>query len=222
MQGKVRKIQRDAVNTEFARDRRNPQPTYASLAAVIGAIHDALSESGVVVTHRFARVMMPTIDNEGQATHVPCIRTTCTILAPLGGELSASVDVPCVRRTKFGLQDNAHTTGAACTYGRRYTLTAVLGLAEADDDGNELADAPGAQQAQPRPDGNAQQRPEAVFWAICQRLGGVSKAWAALEDAGEEMQPIGSVADAEQALQDAGPKAVARWTQILRNNEVAR
>jgi len=40
---------------------------------------------------------------------------------------------------------DAHGIGAATTYGRRYLLSAMVGIAQADDDGN------GATQRAPRP-----------------------------------------------------------------------
>jgi hypothetical protein len=38
----------------------------------------------------------------------------------------------------LGAKRDAHAIGAACTYGRRYGLAAMVGIAQKDDDGNTL------------------------------------------------------------------------------------
>ena len=41
-------------------------------------------------------------------------------------------------RMALGQKRDAHAIGAACTYGRRYGLAAMVGIAQKDDDGNSL------------------------------------------------------------------------------------
>ena len=41
-------------------------------------------------------------------------------------------------RMALGAKRDAHAIGAACTYGRRYGLAAMVGIAQKDDDGNSL------------------------------------------------------------------------------------
>ena len=37
----------------------------------------------------------------------------------------------------IGGKKDAHAVGSACTYGRRYGLSAMVGIAQYDDDGNK-------------------------------------------------------------------------------------
>ena len=39
-------------------------------------------------------------------------------------------------RMPIGGKKDAHAIGSACTYGRRYGLSAISGVAQYDDDGN--------------------------------------------------------------------------------------
>ena len=49
-------------------------------------------------------------------------------------------------RMPIGGKKDAHAIGAACTYGRRYGLSALIGVAQHDDDGNAAVTSKGLSQ----------------------------------------------------------------------------
>lgn len=97
---------------------------YADLATVIAATQKALAENGLVV------IQLP--NTEGQ------ILRLITMLAHSSGQWIANeFCLPATMRDRF----DAQAIGSALTYGRRYALQAILGVAaDVDDDGNGAAD----------------------------------------------------------------------------------
>ena len=56
---------------------------------------------------------------------------TTTLLHESGQWIRSEVRMP------IGGKKDAHAVGSACTYGRRYGLSAMVGIAQYDDDGNK-------------------------------------------------------------------------------------
>ena len=59
---------------------------------------------------------------------------TTTLLHESGQWIKTEIRMP------IGGKKDAHAIGAACTYGRRYGLSALTGVAQYDDDGNAAVD----------------------------------------------------------------------------------
>ena len=103
-----------------AKDSENPffKSKYADLASVREACQAALSKNGLAVI----QTTMPT--NENGAIPIE------TMLAHASGEwISGTLNV-------LPKADDPQSMGSAITYGRRYALAAMVGVAPEDDDGN--------------------------------------------------------------------------------------
>lgn len=109
-----------------AKDRTNPafKARYADLASVIDASRDALAANGLAV-------LQPVTIADG-VVHVG------TRIVHASGEWAECV-------VSIVLADQrAHAIGSAITYGRRYGLSAMVGVAPDDDDGNVASGSGGA------------------------------------------------------------------------------
>lgn len=98
------------------KDQTNPHfgKTYATLASVWEACHGALNDQGIAI------IQTVTSNESGVAVE--------TMLAHCSGEWVAdTLTVPVARKDAQGY-------GSAITYGRRYSLSAIAGVAPADDD----------------------------------------------------------------------------------------
>lgn len=91
------------------------QRTYADLASVWEAVREPLTKNGLSI------VQFPRTAGEG-------VEIETTILHTSGQFMSDVLWVPCSKNDAQGL-------GSAITYGRRYALMAVTGIAPVDDDG---------------------------------------------------------------------------------------
>lgn len=100
---------KDAVNPHF-------KSSYADLASIIEACRKPLAENGLAV----AQVV--TTDPKGV--------TVTTRLLHVSGEC---IEAPCWMPVA---QQTPQAYGSAITYGRRYSLAAMVGVAAEDDDGN--------------------------------------------------------------------------------------
>ena len=142
---------RAAMKSTVTRDARANYGKYATLAAVMEAISPALTDNGLALVQEAEL-------GDGAVT-------ICTALVHESGEVIefAPLTMPVTQRTP-------QAVGSAITYGRRYQLTAVFGLAPDDDDGAEASKTP--QTPQERTNGrttsnhttqrkNAAQRPAA-------------------------------------------------------------
>ena len=102
---------------------KNPfyNSNYADLYTVIEACMPALNKNGlsVIQGNRFC-----TVTNG--------FYVTTMVLHASGQWIKSEV------RMALGQKRDAHAIGAACTYGRRYGLAAMTGIAQHDDDGNAL------------------------------------------------------------------------------------
>ncbi|WP_020695291.1 ERF family protein [Reyranella massiliensis] len=104
------------------KDSNNPhfKTKYADLSSVWEAVRKPLTDNGLSI------VQFPRTVNNG-------VEIETTLLHTSGEYMSDVLWMPCT-------QMNAHGVGSAITYGRRYALMAVAGVApEEDDDGNGAA-----------------------------------------------------------------------------------
>ena len=97
--------------------------SYADLHTVIQSSLPALTAHGlsVVQGNRFC-------------TSTNGFYVTTTLLHESGQWIKTEIRMP------IGGKKDAHAIGAACTYGRRYGLSALTGVAQYDDDGNAAVD----------------------------------------------------------------------------------
>ena len=115
-----------------AKDSNNPhfKSKYADLASVRAAVHGPFSSNGL------AYVQLPRFD--GDMVHVE----TVLMHAESGEFIGDTVSIPV-------MQKSAHGVGSAITYGRRFGLMAISGVApEEDDDGNAASERPAQQPRQ--------------------------------------------------------------------------
>ena len=111
-QGDIRGAMKDASNPHF----RN---SYATLASVWDAIRAPLSRNGLAVVQ-----LVSSSENE--------IRVETILMHSSGEFISEVLPVPASKHDAQGY-------GSAITYGRRYGLQAIAGVAPEDDDGNAAA-----------------------------------------------------------------------------------
>ena len=112
------KAQAELRNPVF--DGKNPHfnSKYASLAQVRDTITPTLAKHGLSV------VQLPTNDESGRA----CVETV--LMHSSGQWLASTLTVPTAKQ-------DAHGTGSAITYARRYALMAIVNVVgDEDDDGN--------------------------------------------------------------------------------------
>lgn len=115
-QGEMKGAIRDSTNPFF-------RSKYADLASVVEAIREAFSNNGLSYTQRIE----PTDKNE--------VRVETIILHSSGEWISCGVlNLPVSKNDAQGF-------GSAITYARRYGLSAAVGIAPEDDDGNAAAKA---------------------------------------------------------------------------------
>jgi hypothetical protein len=100
------------------KDKSNPafRSKYADLGAVWDAVRDPLSKNGLAI------VQFPRRTATGVAVKTMLLHTS-------GQWISGEMEVPCAKQ-------DAHGVGSATTYARRFSLSAVVGVAPVDDDGN--------------------------------------------------------------------------------------
>lgn len=116
-----------AAKREFApllKDKTNPafRSKYADLGACIDAVEAALLKQDIAVFHETSE------DQTG-------ITVECVLLHASGEMIrGGKLHVPAAKQDPQGY-------GSALTYARRYSLTAICGIAPEDDDGNAAAKA---------------------------------------------------------------------------------
>jgi hypothetical protein len=108
-QGEIEGAKKDSTNPHF-------KSKYADLASARDAVQGPLSKNGL------ALIQWPRTVNNGVEIE--------TWLGHASGQyMSGTLCMPCSKM-------DAHGVGSAITYGRRYALMAVTGVAPEDDDGN--------------------------------------------------------------------------------------
>jgi hypothetical protein len=112
MQGEVENATKGSLNPHF-------KSKYADLAEVLNTVRPVLAANGLSV------IQSPSFD--GGICHV-----TTTIAHSGGGYVSGTMSCVPAKQDGQGI-------GAATTYLRRYSLAAVCGVAQEDDDGNAAA-----------------------------------------------------------------------------------
>lgn len=129
-----------AAMDNVVKDSANPhfKSRFASLAAVRDVVIPALAEQGIAV------VQMPGNDSEGRVT-------IQTVLLHESGSLDCGT-VATTATVRGG--NEAQALGSAVSYLRRYSLAAICGVAQEDDDGNASGPSgrsQGRSQGRPRP-----------------------------------------------------------------------
>jgi len=102
------------------KDSTNPffNSGYATLSAVLKTVLPALNKHGLSI-----------VQGTRYCTYTNGFYVTATLMHSSGQWTRSEIRMP------IGKKD-AHGVGAATTYGRRYLLSAICGVAEQDDDGN--------------------------------------------------------------------------------------
>lgn len=125
-QAEIRPIVKDSTNPAF-------RSKYTSLDAIMEVVRPVLAKNGLIVVQS----VLDTIDGE----HSTSIMVESRVIHSSGEWIAGVVQVPVMQQTSHGF-------GSALSYGRRYSLSALLSLAsDEDDDGNGAAQ---PQQARPQ------------------------------------------------------------------------
>jgi hypothetical protein len=112
VQGKMSHAVKDSANPFF-------KSKYADLESVWGACRDLLSAHGIAI------MQFPGLYSELDKS-----MSLTTVISHKSGEwMSQEMSVPVTKA-------DAQGSGSAITYMRRYALAAVVGVVQADDDGN--------------------------------------------------------------------------------------
>jgi hypothetical protein len=125
-QAEIKPIVKDSTNPAF-------RSKYTSLDAIMEVVRPVMAKHGLFVVQS----VLDTIDGE----HSTSITVESRIIHSSGEWIAGVVQVPVMQQTSHGF-------GSALSYGRRYSLSALLSLAsDEDDDGNGAI---GQQPQQPR------------------------------------------------------------------------
>jgi hypothetical protein len=137
-QGQMRNAVKDTANTFF-------KSKYADLASVVEAIREALSTNGIAYTQHVVPTDAEEVCIETFLMHASGEWMSCGVLA-----------LPVIKADAQGY-------GSAMTYARRYGLSAAVGVAPEEDDGNAAANAkPSARQQEAKQEG-PKQYPDADY-----------------------------------------------------------
>lgn len=127
-QGAIQAAAKSAVNPAFKSADKPNGTKYADLAAVWDACRAPLSANGLSVAQ------IPAVADGGR------VSVTTVLLHASGQFLSATVSAMPAKADVQGL-------GSAITYLRRYGLSAMVGVAPDDDDGNAASERPAQAEA---------------------------------------------------------------------------
>ena len=159
---------------------------YADLATVVDAVIPAFNASGLAV------IQSPAFDGE--------VVTIVTMIAHIeGGWMKSSIDL---RPSKTDPQG----VGSAITYGRRYGLMAVAGVAPEDDDGNAASGGDQRQNGQTAPKQSQAVTAAQTAITLCETLADL-KTWKATND---EMVKSLPTDDADEIVRSY----TARWNAL--------
>lgn len=140
---------------------------YADLADIVKVVLPALAKQGL------AWITTPTVTDEGFVLAYELRHTS-------GDSVSGSWPLPDPAKA------TAQQLGSAVTYAKRYTLSAVTGIApDEDDDGNAASQAKGSSRRQAPQRGQAE-RVKNALTALGEAtdLAGLEKVWRRVEDGG--------------------------------------
>jgi hypothetical protein len=124
VQASIEDAPKDKVNPHF-------KSKYADLATILQTVRPILAANGLSVTQTTG------VTPEGAMV------LTTTLLHKSGQWMSGDYLLEPAQRTPQGM-------GSAMTYGRRYALAAIVGIAQDDDDGNAASDRYNGHQQAPR------------------------------------------------------------------------
>tara|TARA_R110002020_G_scaffold410759_1_gene620414 strand:- start:287 stop:790 length:504 start_codon:yes stop_codon:yes gene_type:complete len=116
--GALAKAQGEMVMVEAKSTNPFFNSKYASLASVLETAMPALNK------HEIALVQGNRWDNENNGFYI-----TSMLIHSSGEWIKSEIRMPIMKK-------DPHGVGAATTYGRRYLLSSMVGIAQADDDGN--------------------------------------------------------------------------------------
>jgi hypothetical protein len=126
-QAEIKPITKDSTNPAF-------RSKYTSLDAIMEVVRPVLAKNGLIIVQS----VLDTIDGE----HSISITVESRVIHASGEWIAGVVQVPVMQQTSHGF-------GSALSYGRRYSLSALLSLAsDEDDDGNGAISQ--SQQARPQ------------------------------------------------------------------------
>lgn len=162
-QGELKAVHKDRENSHF----RNK---YATLDAIIDEVRPVLAKHGLAVVSGATR------PHTSESGTVLAFEVTTTLLHSSGEWLESGAIMPLAKLDPQG-------AGSAMTYGRRYSLSALLSLATEDDDDGESAmpprqaaparqpaSAPASRPAAPRPAAPGPQRIDATLQAAVEAM----------------------------------------------------
>jgi hypothetical protein len=197
----------------IAKDRANPffKSRYATLDAIMQAIRPILAKHKLSL----AQGVDDTLPDPMGDTQM--IRVWTRLIHESGEWIENIVHVPLTPMRKEGggeMRMNAQAAGSAITYGRRYGVGALLGLAtEEDDDGNAISQTPeraARREAAPRAGRAHQSEPKAAAVPKADKP--------VLMPAGPHKdKPLAEVptAEIESALETALTKKLPRWIKAF-------
>jgi hypothetical protein len=108
VQAEVSGAKKGSVNPFF-------KSKYADLSSIIEASKASLASNGLAITQWFTESSENTV------------RVCTTLMHESGQFLTSHLDIPLVKK-------DPQAMGSAITYGRRYSLAAILNMAQIDDD----------------------------------------------------------------------------------------
>ncbi len=118
-----------------AKDGNNPifRSKYITLDSILLAVRPVLSQHNLFLTQGIVNVA------KDDAGVVNSVEVESKLIHSSGEWIASSVVVPVtnnVDRNGKAMAVDAHRVGGSLTYGRRYSLSALLSIGEDDDDGN--------------------------------------------------------------------------------------
>lgn len=154
-QGAMENAKKDSENPAFKRDGKNS--TYADLASVWTAIRKPMADNGLAVL-QWPRTVENGVEIETELLHES------------GQFMRDILWLPCPQMT-------VHAVGSAITYGRRYALMAIAGIAPEEDDGNAATGTTGGSGVPGSAGGGGQFRNERrSSWGTGGKAGAVAEA----------------------------------------------
>jgi len=123
VQGKMTHAIKDSANPFF-------KSKYADLESVWDVCRSLLSENGLAVMQFPGDINFVQLEKDNGDVNIATKMSLTTIISHKSGEfISQEMSVPVTK-------PDAQGAGSALTYMRRYALAAVVGVVQADDDGN--------------------------------------------------------------------------------------
>lgn len=187
-QGEIINASKDAKNPFF-------NSKYAELATVIEACKEPLSRNGVAFTQSLSNRITP----DGAFAIVETILFHAESGEWIASEIEMPV-LPSVVQKGAPPAITAQGFGSAFTYGRRYGLSAAVGIAQVDDDAN---DASGKRNEKPEP---VKMAPEAfanhqAALEGCDTLDSLKDAWqSAVKACGDDREALNALLAVKDAM----------------------